>query len=190
MIDLFVQPPCVDSLGRVHPGDWFYRLLMFSSHSWVTMNITYLRYCKSGGPCSKASCHKRVCRLWPETTRDRPSWLLQVTFAALRRHVGDFLVRRTPSIRKRILQKTFAGFPSISSSAIYPYSGVGIRPRSSLPVSLGLCDRTECVLRLPVLRDINLPIFFSLFVGYKLRYKTKMVSITHRPWSSINLDAR
>jgi hypothetical protein len=49
----------------------------------------------------------------------------------------------------------------------------------------GPCDRPECLLRLLALQDISLPLFFSLFIGYKLRYKTKMVSITHRAWSSI-----
>ena len=34
------------------------------------------------------------------------------------------------------------------------------------------------------LQDINLPVFFSLFLGYKLWYKTKMVSIIHGAVSS------
>lgn len=43
-----VQPPCVDSLGEVYSDAGFRHLLtFFFQHSWVTINSTYLRYCKS-----------------------------------------------------------------------------------------------------------------------------------------------
>jgi len=64
-----------------------------SYRSWVTINTTYLRYCKLPSACNTTPCYKHAYRFWPEITRGCSSWHLQVTFTAICCHVGHFLVR-------------------------------------------------------------------------------------------------